>query len=79
MIDEIRKRLDESPYQPFALRTADGREYLVPTVDHIYLPPGGRRVFVTDDEGVTVGLAPLLIAGIVYDLPRRKRAGRRKS
>ncbi len=75
MIDDIRARMEESPFQPFALRTADGREHLVPTVDHIYLPLGEKRVFVTNDEGVTVGLTPLLIVGIVFDLPSAPQPG----
>ena len=80
IMDEIREHLSEVPFQPFALRTADGREYPVPTIDHVWLPPGGRSIVVSNDRGITVRLAPLLIAGIVFDLPTpRRRTGRRKS
>ena len=65
MIELIRRHLAISPFQPFALRTADGREYPVPTIDHLWLPPGAKHVFVTDDEGIAVGIPPLLINGIV--------------
>jgi len=65
MIADIRKHLEIIPFAPFAVRTADGREYPVPTIDHVYLPPGGTRVVVSDDEGVTVALPALLISGLV--------------
>jgi hypothetical protein len=65
MIADIRKHLEIVPFVPFAIRTADGREYLVPTIDHVYLPPGGARVVVSDDNGITVALPSLLISGLV--------------
>jgi hypothetical protein len=65
MIADIRKHLEIVPFVPFAIRTADGREYRVPTIDHIYLPPGGSRVVVSDDSGITVALPSLLISGLV--------------
>jgi hypothetical protein len=65
MIADIRKHLEIVPFVPFAVRTADGREYPVPTVDHVYLPPGGSRVVIANDEGVTVALPALLISGLV--------------
>lgn len=65
MIGDIRKHLLLTPFVPFAVRTADGREYPVPTIDHIYLPPGAGRVVVSDDEGFTVAIPALLISGLV--------------
>ena len=65
MISDIRKHLETVPFEPFRLRTADGREYPVPTIDHIYLPPGSGRVAVTDDEGLVALLPALLISGIL--------------
>lgn len=64
MIGDIRRHLDVTPFVPFAVRTADGREYPVPTIDHIYLPPGSGRVVISDDEGITVALPALLISGL---------------
>ena len=65
MTGDIRRHLEISPFVPFAIRTADVREYAVPTIDHIYLPPAGGRVVVSDDEGVVVVLPGLLISGLV--------------
>jgi hypothetical protein len=65
MIADIRKHLEIVPFTPFALRTAGGREYPVPTIDHVYLPPGNSRVVVSDNDGITVALPALLISGLV--------------
>jgi hypothetical protein len=66
MTGDIRKHLEETPFVPFSVRTTDGREYLVPTVDHIYLPPTGGRVVISDDEGVVIVLPGLHISGLVH-------------
>ena len=66
MSGDIRKHLEIAPFIPFSIRTADGREYPVPTIDHIYLPPKGGRVVISDDEGQVVVLPGLLISGLVH-------------
>jgi hypothetical protein len=69
MVGDIRKHLGITPFVPFSIRTADGREYPVPTVDHIYLPPTGGRMVISDDAGVVVVLPGLLISGLVHTTP----------
>ena len=66
MTGDIRKHLEITPFVPFSVRTADRREYPVPTTDHIYLPPAGGRVVVSDDEGIVVVLPGLMISGLVH-------------
>ena len=66
MTGDIRKHLEITPFVPFAIRTADGHEYSVPTIDHIYLPPTGGRVVISDDEGIVVVVPGLLISGLVH-------------
>jgi hypothetical protein len=66
MTGDIRKHLQIAPFLPFRVRTSDGREYLVPTIDHIYLPPSGGRVVISDDQGVVVVLPGLMITGLVH-------------
>ena len=73
MIGDIRKHLEISPFVPFRIRTADGREYPVPTIDHIYLPPGSSRVVVSDDEGIVAVLPSLLISGLLHAPDSRER------
>ena len=65
VISDIRRHLENVPFVPFRIRTADGREYPVPTIDHIYLPPAGGRVVVSDDEGIVIVLPALLISGLM--------------
>lgn len=66
MTGDIRKHLEATPFVPFTVRTSDGREYPVTTVDHIYLPPSGGRVVISDDAGVVVVLPGLMITGLVH-------------
>jgi hypothetical protein len=65
MIDEIGKRLHRVPFVPFSVRTSDGHEYSVPTVNHAFITPRGNRVVVVDDEGTTAILGPLHINSVV--------------
>jgi hypothetical protein len=65
MIDEIRKRMQRVPFVPFSVRTSDGHEYSVPTVDHAFITPRGNRVVVVDDEGTTAILGPLHINSVI--------------
>ena len=65
MIDEIRKQLARVPFVPFSVRTSDGDEYSVPTVDHAYITPRGNRVIVTDDKGTVAILGPIHINSVI--------------
>ena len=64
MTGDIRKHLQITPFVPFSVRTSDGRKYPVPTIDHIYLPPSGGRVVISDDRGVVAVLPGLMITGL---------------
>jgi len=66
MTGDIRRHLQITPFVPFSVRTSDGREYPVPTIDQIYLPPSGGRVVISDDQGVVVVLPGLMITGLVH-------------
>ena len=70
MTGDIRKHIQETPFVPFLIRTTDGHEYPVPTVDHIFLPPTGGRVVISDDEGVVIVLPGLHITGLVHSAKR---------
>jgi len=65
MIDEIRKPMQRVPFVPFSVRTSDGHEYSVPTVDDAFITPRGNRVVVVDDEGTTAILGPLHISSVI--------------
>jgi len=61
----VRQRLEKVPFVPFVIRTSDGREYSVPTVDHAFITPRGNRVVVVADDGATNVLGPLHINAVV--------------
>ncbi len=63
MLADIRTLIHATPFLPFTIRTADGREFSVPTVDHIAVPPAGGRVFVFGDKAGEFSV-PLLIANL---------------
>lgn len=63
MLENIRRLLNATPFAPFRIRTADGREFLVPTGDHAWVTPSGR-IYVDSDDGGADLLSPLLIASV---------------
>lgn len=62
MTKDIRERLLAQPFLPFAVHTADGREYNVPTPDHAHVYPSGGRVSIFTDDDHEYILATLLIS-----------------
>jgi hypothetical protein len=70
MIADVRRYLERVPFVPFVIRTSDGHEYAVPTVDHAYVTPRGHRVVVTADDDSVAVLGPLHINGVI-ELPSR--------
>jgi hypothetical protein len=65
MIVDVRERLDRVPFVPFLIRTSDGHEYSVPTVDHAFITPRGNRIIVVADNGATAVLGPLHINSVI--------------
>ena len=66
MITDVRRRLERAP---FVIRTSDGHEYSVPTVDHAKISPRGHRVVVFTDEDATAILGRLHINSIIDSQP----------
>lgn len=52
--------------QPFKLRTADGKEYNVPTSDHIFISPKGTFIQVVDDEERITSIPLLTMTAVEY-------------
>ena len=65
MIADVRREITRVPFAPFSIRTSDGHEYQVPTVDYVYITPRGDRVVVSADDGGVAILGPLHIAAVV--------------
>ncbi len=66
MIGDIKTQMQRTPFVPFSIRTSDGHEYPVHTLDHISISPRGTRVVVYDDTDSTAVLPILHISGIVH-------------
>ena len=49
---------------PFTLRMADGKEYLVPHRDYIFVPPRASYVIVHEDDGHFNVLPLLTLTGL---------------
>jgi hypothetical protein len=69
-IQEIRKAYEARPFQPFELRTADGRTVAVKSPEFLAFSPKQRCVYVGLDDGVEV--VDLLL---VTSLKMRPRSG----
>lgn len=54
---------NQSPFRPFTLRVAEGREITVPTNDHIFIVPNQRDVIIYDGHGRMHWLDLPLITG----------------
>jgi hypothetical protein len=67
-VDQIRERVHEVPFRPFAVVTSSGHKYPVPHTDFIFLTR--RIVIVANPKGYTTGLAPLHIVAL-EDRPAR--------
>lgn len=70
VLSEIRKRLTGG-FQPFVIRTSDGREFKVPHPEFILVAK--YAVVVVDDEGDPNTIAALHIASIKDLVGRGKR------
>lgn len=65
MIPRIRELLHAAPFEPFAIRTSDGHEYVVPTADHVAVHLTAPRVNVFFDNGGQLEVAGLHLAAVV--------------
>ena len=57
--------MERIPFVPFSVRTSDGHEYSVPTIDHVFITPRGNRVIVVTDDGSSALLGTLHINSVV--------------
>ena len=73
MIEDIRKLKQNSPFVPFTIHLADGRQFLVPAVDH-FLVVGNRAVVLNENESIEI-LPALLMSGITTNIAALPEAG----
>ncbi len=77
MLDELRKFREATPFQPFEIVLVDGRSFVVPHWDFIWIPPGkGAWAYVSDPKtGSADHVNVLIISSIrlAKAAPRRRR------
>ena len=61
------------PFQPFLVKTSDGRQYRVKHPDYVAISPKGGRITVFADEETSTTLSALHIGGVEPLLQRVKR------
>lgn len=69
-IPGVREALHKQPFEPFAIRLADGRSLPVPHPDFVALTP--RRVIVGAEDDSWSVVEPILIVSLDYESPQTK-------
>ena len=72
----IREALHREPFEPFAMRLADGRSLAVRHPDFVAVHP--RRVIVIAQDGSWSVVEPLLVVSLDYAQPKSRRDGKRR-
>ena len=75
-IGKLREVLHAEPFQPFVIRTADGRSVAVPHPDFISVSPPGRMVHVFRKDGRSEFIDLPLVTSI--ELGNGRRPSRRR-
>ena len=74
-IADVREALHRQPFEPFAIRLADGRSLPIAHPDFVAL--GQRRIIVVAEDDTTSVIEPLLIVSL-DTLPKKGRGGNGK-
>ncbi len=74
-VSSIREAIQAHPFQPFTVRVADQRSYLIPHQEFVAIGPNNRTVVVFNQDGGCSILDMLLITGIDIAPPSENRAG----
>jgi hypothetical protein len=61
MLDEVKKYVARSPFQPFVISAADGLSHPVPSLDHILV---GKYLAVLEPEGLIEIISPQHISSV---------------
>ena len=64
MLQEVLALLQRKPFEPFAVRTSDGHEYIVPTPDHASMNPARTRLTIYTDGEEQFSLSALHVVGV---------------
>jgi hypothetical protein len=67
--DEIRGAVKAVPFEPFTVHITDGRNFKVPTADHVSLSPNGRVLHIWHERGGSDRVDVALITSIETEPP----------
>lgn len=76
--EQIRKAMAATPFKPFVIETAGGREYPVPHPEFLYITPPGRTIIVSDRDGAVDILDLLLIESLHFANGKHKNGRSRR-
>ena len=68
-IDAIKSELHRSPFRPFKLTLADGREVRVPHHEYVMFSPGGGTLWVFSSPEAYTTVETALITQIIPEMP----------
>lgn len=75
-IGELRKWQEKRPFEPFEILLVDGRAFVVPHPEFIWVPPGrGTWVYVADPS---TGSADHVNTGIISSIRKAKNGQHRR-
>lgn len=74
----LRLRLTDLPFQPFRINVADGRSFDLLHPDYAYITPGGRSIFITDDDDATVRIDLRMITSLEDVTFKNERSQQRR-
>ena len=72
-VNTICEAINAHPFQPFTVRVADQRSYLIPHPEFVAIGPNNRTVVVFLQDGGCSFLDMLLITGIDISPPAENR------
>lgn len=73
--DELRRAITANPFEPFYIRTADGRRIPVRNRDFILITPSNRHAYVFQPDDSRDVLDIVLILGLEYGPPSSNGTG----
>ena len=75
-IEPLKTTLRASPFQPFTIRMADGRQFRVPHPDFLAMSPSGRTAVIFLEDGSASIVDLLLMTELEFSPPSTSRAER---
>jgi hypothetical protein len=73
-IEQLRTTHHATPFQPFTIRMADGRHFLIPHPDFLSMSPSGRTAVIFHADGSASIVDLLLMTELELSAPATSRA-----